>query len=143
MDDKKKIAATPLARWLNDKMGDFVDPVTGKRGLSINALAKQAGMAQSLVWGILKGSVVPKAEVLTRLAEFFEVSPLTLFRLAYMEEDEGARFSPEVRARLMEIEDILAEVPVDAQLHLVQSLVTQAQMLKVAAEAWTKDTVSK
>jgi hypothetical protein len=60
-----------------------------------------------------------------------------------MEEDEGARFSPEVRARLMEIEDILADVPVEAQLHLVSSLVTQAQMLKVAAEAWKEVPVTE
>ena len=141
--DNKKIATTALAQWLNDKMGDFTDPVTGKRGLSINAFAKQAGVAQSLVWNVLKGNVVPKADVLIRFAEFFEVSPLTLFRLAYMDGEDDPRFSPEIRARLMEIEDILADVPVEAQLHLISSLVTQAQMLKIAARAWEKELITE
>ena len=137
----RKVADTPLAQWLNAKMGEYADPDTGRRGLSMHGLAQKGGLTQSHIWAILKGDVVPKAEVLTRLAEFFGVSPLTLFRLAYLGPEDQPGFSPEVRAKLLEIEDILAGVPPQARMHLIQLLVTQAQMLKVAAEAWESDTI--
>lgn len=134
--DEKAVAKTPLARWVNKKMAEWEDPETGRIGLAGNALARGAGLAQSKVWSILKEDSPPKADVLIRLAEFFKVSPLVLFRLAYLQGENDTKFSPEVEAELVELESILADVPVDAQLHLISSLVSQAKMLRVAADAW-------
>jgi transcriptional regulator with XRE-family HTH domain len=132
---EKKVAGTQLALWLNEQLGRWRDPDTGEIGLSSNAFAKEVGVAQSLVWKILKAGGIPKPDILIRIAEFFDASPMFLFRIAYLDGEKGDQFSPEIRTELIEIERILADVPAAAQVHLLRSLVTQARTLKAALEA--------
>jgi transcriptional regulator with XRE-family HTH domain len=136
MSEERPVADTHLARWLNHQMAEWEDPKTGRRGLSVNRLAKLSRVSQTSVFEILKEGTIPKAETLVKFAEFFEVSPMTLFRLVYAPETEERGFPPEIRAKLVEFEDILKNVPDTMQLQFLESLVLQARMLLVAAEQW-------
>ena len=139
MKERSHKATTPLAAWLNQSMATWTDSETGKTGISGNKLAELSGVSQTLIWEIQTGEKSqPKADALIRLAEFFDVSPMLLFRLTYLPESESEDFSPEVKAQMVELERILADVPADAQLSFMQSIVNQAEMLQVASREWAR-----
>ena len=138
--DTLELVDTPLARWLNTQMAEWVDPDTGRIGLSGNRLGELSGISQTLVWDMLKvGKSQPKAETLIRLAEFFDVSPMFLLRLVYLPESEDEDFSPGVREKFEELESILAQIPVHAQLQFIESVVQQAKMMSVAVQVWSSE----
>jgi transcriptional regulator with XRE-family HTH domain len=130
--DSLAVADTPLANWLNERMAQWQDPETRVYGLSQNQLRERSGVSQTSVWEILKQGHTPKPDVLIRLAEFFDVSPVFLFRLAYLPESEG--FTPEVLSKLDQLERILARMPRSVQLLAVDSLIVQARALKDSLE---------
>jgi transcriptional regulator with XRE-family HTH domain len=130
VDKQRKLADTALARWLNQAMSRWEDPNTGVLGLSGRRLAEVSGVSQGAIWQILKEGSTPKAEVLIPLAGAFHVSPLFLFRIAYVPESEASDFDPEVRDRLLELEAILAELPLETQLTFLESLAIQAKAIK-------------
>ena len=132
---EKKMADTPLARWLDRQMAEWQDPETGRRGLSGRSLAAEINCAQSMIWKILKQGAIPGYEILISMGEFFEVGPIFMFRLAYLESEGGEQFSPEARAEFAELEGILEEMPAHAQGHLLRSLVAQAKVLREAMDA--------
>ena len=137
MSEELPVADTPLAEWLNERMGEWVDPQTGRRGLSVNKLARLSEVSQTSVFVILKEGRIPRADTLVKLAEFFNVSPMTLFRLVYIEDSgSGIEFSLEARAKVIELEQILSEVPVSMQVQFMESLISQAQMLLTVVERW-------
>lgn len=139
MKDVREVVDTPLAQWLNHKMGEWIDPETGRGGLTANRLADLSGVSQTLVFEILKvGKTTPKAETLVKLAEFFGESPIHLLRITYLPESESDDFPAEVRAKFVELENILARVPASVQMEFMESLVSQARMLRIAASSWDK-----
>ena len=137
MKDVRAIVDAPLARWLEDRMRRWEDPDTGISGLSGNRLAQESGVSQGKIWNILKvGDSLPRADTLIQLAEFFEVSPLTLFRLAYLEGADAPKFQPDVQAKLAELESALQNVPHGAQVHFLESMISQVQVLQIAQNRW-------
>ncbi len=137
MAEFRSVVDTPLARWLQSKMDKWEDPETGMAGLSGNNLANLCGVSQAKIWSILKvGGAEPRASTLIRLAEFFGEPPLTLFRLAYLEGDQDTGLSPEVRAKLAELESALHSVPPAAQVHFLESMLSQIRVLQAAAAKW-------
>ena len=76
-------ADTPLAKWLADAMARWVNPQTQMPGISQRKLAEETGISQTQLHEILKKAHSPGPDILKKLAEFFGVNPLTLFRLAY------------------------------------------------------------
>jgi transcriptional regulator with XRE-family HTH domain len=119
-------------------MATWQDPETEVYGLSQNKLRELSGVSQAAIYEILKQGHSPKPEVLIRLAEFFEVSPFTLFRLAYMPDSEESGWSPDIQAQMSRLESILSRVPAPAQVQFLESLLNQARMLATAAEQWTR-----
>jgi transcriptional regulator with XRE-family HTH domain len=138
MSEERPVADTALARWMNQRMSEWVDPQTGRKGLSVNKLAKLSGVSQTSVFEMLKEGTIPKADTLVKFAEFFSVSPMMLFRLVYVSE-EAKEFPPETRAKLLELENILLTVPAAMQVQFLESLIPQAQMLLAAVEQWRKE----
>lgn len=140
--DTLRLADTPLAHWLHGRMSEWTDPDTGVTGLSGNRLADLSGVSQTLIWDILKkGTSQPKADTLVSLAKFFGVAPIHLFRLVYLPESEDDDFSPEVKAKFLELENRLTNVPIAAQLEMLEFLMTQMDMLQVAARLWEREKV--
>ena len=86
-----RCADTPLARWLAEAMGTWVDPETGMLGISQRRLSGATGVSQTQIHAILKQGHRPGADILKSLAGFFAVELLELLRLAYLEEEEGDR----------------------------------------------------
>lgn len=50
------------------------------RGLSIEALARAAGVSESYLWKVLAGRYSPSVRYVARLAAGLEVDPVELFR---------------------------------------------------------------
>lgn len=134
--EERPVADTPLAQWLNEQMGQWVDAETGRSGLSLNRFCKLSGIAQSTAHEVLKGGATPKADTLVKVAEFFEVSPMVLFRLVYAPETEARDFPPEIRAKFAELEGLLGRVPAGMQLQFLESLMASAEMQIIAVERW-------
>lgn len=99
--DRQKVADTPLAQWLNEAMSKWQDPDTQVYGLNQNQLRHKSGLSQASIWGILKKGHTPKPEIVRTLAEFFDVSPSYLFRLAYMPDEPHP--DPEAYSRFEDI----------------------------------------
>ena len=68
------IMTTPFIDWLSSEMK--------KRRFSQNALAKEAGVAQSVVSAVLKGDYNPSADFCVKIAPHLEADPIALLRLA-------------------------------------------------------------
>lgn len=79
---------TPLAQWLAKAMAAWIDPETGLFGISQRRLAEETGASQAQIHEILKRGHAPGPDILIRLADFFAVGSLDLFRLAYLQEKE-------------------------------------------------------
>lgn len=138
--DKKPLADTPLARWLDARMREWEDPETGRIGLSGNHLANLSGISQSLIHEILKVETTrPKIDTLARLAEFFDEQPIRVLRLVL--EAEDMEIEPKARVQLLELERIVSSVPPSAQLSFIRSVVSQAEMQQAFAESWAKETI--
>lgn len=134
--EERPVADTALAQWLNGKMGGWEDPATGRVGLSLNRFSKLSGVSQSTTHEILKEGTAPRADNLVKIAEFFSVSPMVMFRLAYAPETAEQDFPPEIRAKLAELEGLLERVPADVQLQFLESLMASAEMQIIAVERW-------
>jgi transcriptional regulator with XRE-family HTH domain len=102
-------------------MGQYRDPETGMYGLSQNQLRKLSGVFQAAVWEILKQGHAPRADVLIKLAEFFDESPFHLFRLAYLPDEK-----PEV---MDELEARIASLPENLQHHVLKVALEEAERL--------------
>ena len=134
-----QLADTELARWLDKKRATWYDEETGRYGLSGNELARRVGISQAQLSTILSEGHIPKAEHLNLIAEFFEVSPMLLYRLAYLPESEGdEEFPKEIRDKFRKLETILAELPHEVQLRFIDDLLNYAELHSVAAEKWTE-----
>lgn len=122
---RRPVARTRLAEWLNQAMASWQDPETRELGLSGRRLAELSGISQAMIWEMLKTHSVPKPEILMRLARFFSVSPLFLFRLAYL--PDSIPIPTETLNRLQQLEDKLSRLPEEKQKQTLESL---AQLLK-------------
>ena len=142
MTEERPVADTPLAQWMNERMSAWVDPQTGRRGLSVNKLAKLSGVSQTAVFEMLKEGSIPRADTLVKFSEFFDVPPMSLFRMVYIEGDEQEKFPAETRAKFMELEEILSDLPAQMQVQFMESLIPTAKMMLTAARAWEKDAVT-
>jgi transcriptional regulator with XRE-family HTH domain len=141
--DERPVADTPLAQWLNEKISGWEDPATGRVGLSLNKFSKLSGVAQSTTHEILKEGATPRAENLVKIADFFDVSPMVLFRLAYAPQTAEQDFPPEIRAKLAELEGLLDRVPADMQLQFLEGLMASAEMQIIAVERWRETEPTK
>jgi len=81
------LADTPLAEWLVYAMARWVDPDLGLPGLSGNQLSVRTGIDRTTISNILKQGHIPNHHTLNKLAKFFEIDPLELYRLAYLEKE--------------------------------------------------------
>ena len=131
-------ADTPLAEWLAHAMARWVDPETQMPGISQRKLAEETGISQTQLHEILKKGHSPGPDILKKLAEFFEVNPLSLFRLAYFEEDDEAEVDPEVSAKFLELflemEQLLAMLPREEQLEYFDGFAKEAKALALLVE---------
>jgi transcriptional regulator with XRE-family HTH domain len=127
--ERRPVADTPLAEWLNDAMANWRDPDTKVAGLSQNRLKEKTELAQSSIWGILKGGHTPKPDTIITLARFFGESPGALLRMAYLSEEEDTNLVPEASKKLGDLERVLDTVPQEAQLEVAEILLSQAQKL--------------
>lgn len=134
MTEERPVADTALARWLNDRMNEWEDPKSGRAGLSINKIARLSGVPQTTIFEILKEGKTPKADSLVGLADFFDTSPMVVFRLAYAPETEESDFPPEIKARFTHLEQLLSKLPTDIQMQLLDNLVSTAEMQMVAMD---------
>jgi transcriptional regulator with XRE-family HTH domain len=73
-DDRVEVKMTDLSRWLQTELRE--------RGLSQNAAAVHAGVAQATLSDMLNKGHVPKVETLFRLADYFETPREQVLRLA-------------------------------------------------------------
>jgi transcriptional regulator with XRE-family HTH domain len=131
-------ADTPLAEWLAHAMARWVDPETQMPGISQRKLAEETGISQTQLHEILKKGHSPGPDILKKLAEFFEVNPLALFRLAYFEEDDEAEVDPKVTAKFLELflemEQLLARLPREEQLEYFDDFAKEAKALALLVE---------
>ncbi|MFC2030136.1 helix-turn-helix transcriptional regulator [Chloroflexota bacterium] len=131
-------ADTPLAEWLAHAMARWVNPETQMPGISQRKMAEETGISQTQLHEILKKGHSPGPDILKKLAEFFEVNPLALFRLAYFEEDDEAEVDPEVSAKFLELflemERLLAKLPGEEQLEYFDGFVKEAKALALLVE---------
>ncbi|MEX1364628.1 MAG: helix-turn-helix transcriptional regulator, partial [Nannocystaceae bacterium] len=51
-----------------------------RRGISLTALAREAKVSQSHLWGILAGKRAPTTDMLARLANVLRVEPMEFLR---------------------------------------------------------------
>ena len=138
-----KLADTPLARWLEQQRGTYLDPETGRYGLSQNEMARRVGVSQAQLSAILADGHIPKSEFLNTLAEFFGVSPVLLYRLAYLPESEDPSFPTEIYDKLVELETILADLPHQVQLRFINDVLNYAELHAAAVEKWSEPEISR
>jgi transcriptional regulator with XRE-family HTH domain len=136
MADTVPLADTPLAHWINRAMAAWEDPDTGMLSISQKQLCARTGISTASLYQILKQGHTPKPEVLLTLAAFFNVSPMPLFRMAYLTEEEEANVDPTVQAQMTRLEHIVERLPMGAQAHFMEALLGQAQMLAAAVRRW-------
>jgi transcriptional regulator with XRE-family HTH domain len=119
-------------------MSRWVNPETQMPGVSQRRLGAETGISQTQLHEILKKGHSPGADILKKLAGFFDVNPLALFRLAYFEEDEAGDVAPEISARLLELflelERLLAQLPRDEQLEYFDGFVKETKALALLVE---------
>jgi len=128
---ERPIADNPLAKWLAMRMADWEDPLTKVRGLSTNRAAELTGVSQTMLWEIVKvEGTVPRPDVLARIADFFEVSSLVLFELAYIDSDELEGLTATERAQATELFHIIAELPMKRRREFSEALLAHAKYLR-------------
>lgn len=54
--------------------------IAERRGISLTALARDAKVSQSHLWGILAGNRAPTTDMLARLANVLRVEPMEFLR---------------------------------------------------------------
>ena len=130
-------ADTPLAKWLANAMARWVNPETQMPGLSQRKLAERAGISQTQVHEILKKGHSPSPDTLIKLADFYGVNPLMLFRLAYIQEEEDveAGVSTRLLELFLELEELLSKLPREEQLAFYEEFAKDAKVLALSIEA--------
>lgn len=122
-------ADTRLAEWLANEMAKWVNPETQMPGISQRKLAQEAGISQAQLHEILKKGHSPGTGILKKLADFFQVNPITLFRLAYFAQDDA--LDSQVMAKMLELfqelEQLLAQLPPEEQLQYFDEFVQDAK----------------
>jgi transcriptional regulator with XRE-family HTH domain len=119
---KLSLASTPLAKWLAWRMATWIDPETLVPGLSQNRLHELAGISQAQLHEILKQGHAPKPETLDLLARFFGLSPVTLYRIAYLGEQE-----PGLLDKLDRLDRILSSLPSNVAEVLLQQILEEVE----------------
>jgi len=103
----RRLADSPIARWLSWQMSQYQDPESGYWGLRQQRLATLANVPQSSISQILSGQTQPSVKTLNALAEFFQVHPLIMSYIAYhLESADHATL-----ADLTELGHILYQMP--------------------------------
>lgn len=127
---ERRLANTALAHWLVHRMSRWIDPNTYMPGLSQHKLARLSGVSQAQVHEILKQGHAPKPETLDRLARFFGVGAVYLYRLAYRPDN----LSPEILAKIDRLESILEKLPPGIVENFLDSQVAKAETYLREAE---------
>jgi transcriptional regulator with XRE-family HTH domain len=130
MIERKPLANTLLAEWLNDVMADYVDPGTRRRSISQSQLSALGNIPQAVVSEILIKGHIPKPDILNRLASFFDVDPITLYQLAYLPED--TEDEAELAELLGRIRAALRKMPPGMRKQVLADIVTRVEMEDIA-----------